>query len=262
LGLVVAGAVGVACAGNNTRAVTSNEGCPDSGRSVSSPANGAASAAPVAADPGRPIASYSFDEASGSYATEARTGAQAPIYLAARVPGPSGNALGFGASSARAELFPVGSFARGGISVELWVRPHSLAPDKIAHLIGDGGGGMESFRVQLRGGKVVLVLATDDGSPPEPVVTSNRSLELERWQLVTVTYDGTTARVYLDGVEDVAKPVMFPVQVSANTLLVGALRLASDGRITDQFDGAIDEIKIWDRTVPAEAVAEHFHAFE
>jgi hypothetical protein len=125
-------------------------------------------------------------------------------------------------------------------------------------LIGDGGGGIESFRVELRGSKVVLVLASNDGSPPEPIVTSNSSLAVGRWQLVTVTYDGSTARVYLDGVEDAAKPVMFPLLVSANTLMVGALRAINSGTYTNQFDGAIDEVKIWNRAVPRETVAEHF----
>jgi hypothetical protein len=254
LGVLVAGTTAVGCAGTSTSAVAPAE-----------------TARVVAVHPERvsnaPVsdglrASYSFDEEQGSYTTEALSRARAPVYLASRMTGRSGNALGFGTESARAELLPVGPFAEGMISVELWVRPDSLAADATAHLIGDGGGGIESFRLQLRGGKVVLLLASDGSWQPEPIVLSNRALEVGRWQLVTVTFDGSTARVYLDGVEDVAKPVMFPVLESANTLFVGALGSQNNGAFTDQFDGAIDEIRIWDRTVPAEVVAAHFRAVE
>ena len=60
-----------------------------------------------------------------------------------------------------------------GLSVELWIRPNIFAP--IAHLVGDGGGGVESFRVQLRDGKVVLLLASGDGANAQPIITSKSS---------------------------------------------------------------------------------------
>jgi hypothetical protein len=119
---------------------------------------------------------------------------------------------------------------------------------------------VESFRVQLRDGKVVLLLASDRSREPKAIVTSRHSLESGRWQLVTVTFDGSTARVYLDGVEDVAELVMFPLLASGNTLFVGALGSQSDDRFSDPFDGAVDEIKIWDRALTAAAVATHFRA--
>src|SRR3954471_18748635 len=58
-------------------------------------------------------ASYSFDETSGSTATETLSQARVPIYFASRVEGVVGNALGFGAPSARVEALPVGSFPTG-----------------------------------------------------------------------------------------------------------------------------------------------------
>lgn len=186
--------------------------------------------------------------------------AHVPIYLASRVEGVFGNALSFDRPSARVELFPLGRFPTGQISVELWIRPHSLASGATAHLIGDGGGGVESFRVQLRGNKVVLLLASGDGSVAQAIVTSKSALEVGRWQLVTVTFDGSTARVYLDGAEDVAESVLSPVPMSANTLYVGALLVPSEQSFTNQFDGAIDELKVWNEAVPAKVVASHFNA--
>lgn len=205
-------------------------------------------------------ASYSFDETMGSYATEALSQARAPIYLASRLEGVFGNALSFGAPSARVELFPLGRFYTDELSVELWVRPNSLAPSATAHLIGDGGGGIESFRVELRGSKVVLLLASGDGSTAQPIITSKSSVEVGRWQLVTVTFDGSTARVYLDGAEDAVEPVLSPVPVSANTLYVGALLGPNNQTFEARFDGAIDELKVWDEAVPPDAVAAHFQA--
>lgn len=132
----------------------------------------------------------------------------------------------------------------------------------IAHLVGDGGGGIESFRVQLRGDKVLLLLAGAQGSVAQPVVTSTSSVEVGHWQLVTVTFDGSTARVYLNGTKDTEVPVLTPIPLSANTLYVGALPIPATVAYKEQFDGAIDEIKIWEKALSAEAVAAHFQALQ
>jgi hypothetical protein len=89
--LIVAGAASVACGGSNARAVmagqTACSGTKSSDDLVSNETEPGTGDVPDVTGPDGLRASYSFDETSGSYATEALSRAQAPIHLATRVAG-------------------------------------------------------------------------------------------------------------------------------------------------------------------------------
>ena len=68
-----------------------------------------------------------------------------------------------------------------------------------------------------------------------------------------MTYDGTTLRLYLDGVEVNNMPLTGPVDVDpAIPAIVGGQSLASDPRY---FDGLIDNVRIMERAMSADEMA-------
>jgi len=85
-------------------------------------------------------------------------------------------------------------------------------------------------------------------------VISNSEVENGQWYYIAETYDGSNFRIYIDGVLDEEKAL------SINTVLnVG--RIGADIKAPDKFyNGAIDEVSIYDRALSAEEIAQNFAA--
>jgi hypothetical protein len=72
-------------------------------------------------------------------------------------------------------------------------------------------------------------------------ITSTVVIPSGIWHNVAVTYDGTTAKLYIDGVLDVSK-AMSTVPANTQSFLIAA----ADGvNTTSFFNGGIDEVRVW-----------------
>ena len=78
---------------------------------------------------------------------------------------------------------------------------------------------------------------------------SGQSPVVGQWQHLAATFDGTTARFYLNGAEVASKAVSGAVGTS-NTWRIGAYGSVPGGF----FDGVIDEIRVYDRALGAAEV--------
>lgn len=77
------------------------------------------------------------------------------------------------------------------------------------------------------------------------------------WHHIVGTYDGSTMRLYVDGVEDVSTAASGAIAGSSPA----PLRISSDGRGNDQyFDGHIDEAALYDYALTSTRVADHYSA--
>lgn len=71
------------------------------------------------------------------------------------------------------------------------------------------------------------------------------------WHHIAVTHDGTTARLYIDGVLETTTALPLPLDTS-NAFLIGAA--GRDGSTTAHFDGNIDEVRVWNATLTANQI--------
>jgi len=95
----------------------------------------------------------------------------------------------------------------------------------------NGSGGLGS----CIGGTVSSPAATGIAWPNNP------------WQLVAVTYNGTSAALYVNGAQ-VAGPCAFTYNGAANTLQIG--NCAVSGQCSsDHWDGSIQGVRIWGRVL-------------
>lgn len=83
--------------------------------------------------------------------------------------------------------------------------------------------------------------------------TPANSVPLNRWFHVAHTYDGTTARIYIDGNLAVSQNV-------PRTPSTGPLFFGNRGGNDHQFHGLLDEIEVFDRTLSADEVLAIFNA--
>lgn len=231
-------------------------GCGDGSGMGSGMGSGSDSGGPL-------IASYSFDETSGSTATNsAGSKFHGLIYGASRVVGKSGNALQFGAPNARVNITPFNgdgktmTFLNDTISIAAWIKADSITPGTYSHIIGNSSGGSETFKLQLNGDKLQFLL--NDGASYSSIITSNQQLTANTWYHIALAYDGTIANIYINGVLDNSVTISFHVLPVYNLLYVGAEYSWSS--CTNQFHGIIDELKLYNEMLSPTTIKQYYDA--
>ncbi len=173
---------------------------------------------------------------------------------AAYVSGPIGRAAEFDGKTS-AVFGDVGSFSSDDrITITSWIRP-TVGDGVILSKIEDPQDPQEEgYTVLLRDGHVRVYLISqwhDDGIRLE----TQTGVPLGRWTHVAVTYDGSHLgkgiQVYFDGVKQ-------PIDVEFDSLFQGfgnegPLKLGTAGDVDNQFQGAIDDVRIYgEQLTPSE----------
>lgn len=139
------------------------------------------------------------------------------------------------------------------ISVLALIKPDTLTA---AHTIVGGrtagAGGVSPFLLYVdSSGNLTWIITNAAGV--DTTVFETGAIAADTRYVVAATWDGTTARLYIDGPE-------VNNTASARTMAVGDdnsyLMIANNPRVlTDLFDGHIDEVAIWERTLDATTIA-------
>ncbi len=103
-------------------------------------------------------------------------------------------------------------------------------------------GGADGYMLDTFQSKLRIIIGT-------AVVSSPTTLPLNTWVHVAGTWDGTTARVYVNGAEVASVPA---ASLPNNTL---ALRIGSDNTGATRFAGSVDEVAIYNRALSAAEIA-------
>ncbi len=98
------------------------------------------------------------------------------------------------------------------------------------------------FQLSLRNDNRVI-LRWNSASTLEEII-SNTALNNGIWRHIAVTYDGTLAKIYIDGVLDIQASVG-PPTADSNLLGLGA-RIEENETAVEHFRGELDEIRMWD----------------
>ena len=143
----------------------------------------------------------------------------------------------------------------GPISIALWIRPDADDPE------GKGTSGGETAPMakatsdwswQVRygwGGAPTPYMSFTFNTSPRAWASVGRNLERYEWCHIACSYDGTTLKCYLDGVETDSTP-MGEIHSSADPVLIG-----SDGWKSD-WTGGIDDVRIYDRGLSADEIVD------
>jgi chitodextrinase len=200
----------------------------------------------VAAPPAgsAPIAAYSFDDGAGTIAGDASGHSrQGTIVGATWATGKFGSALSFNGTSARVDLPDLGRFYKLGFTLEAWVKKTSAKSD-----VGIVG----TWNAAQNGGPMLWIdnalshyyLTLNAGS--SNYVDSGQGPVAGQWQHIAATYDGSTARVFVNGTQVASQPF------TANAGDSGNWRIGAYGPTpAGFFDGLIDEVRIYDRALTA-----------
>ena len=149
---------------------------------------------------------------------------------------------------------PVANAAR---SVEVWVKTGNFATEGLA---GWGNtGSLQAFQLALVNGNQVTVTSGANDTPL--AFTSPTTIANGAWHLITVTYDGTTLTVYLDGLSLGTGTFSGALATSSSTisgLILGHYFWCGVG--CNQYNGSLDEVAIYGSALSSTQVATHFNA--
>ena len=191
---------------------------------------------------------YGFDEGIGALLADSsgnnKTGT---ITGGTWTSGRYGGAVSLDGLAGRIDPSPLGVFYRNAFTYEAWVFKQGTKGDVAvvgSWVASQSGGAM--IWVDHATARYRLTL----GGSFSDYLDSGRGPAVGRWQHVAATYDGTTARMYIDGAE-VASKVFSGNVGSSNAWRIGAYGLTPTGF----FDGSIDDVRIYDRALSASDIA-------
>ncbi|WP_066944441.1 LamG-like jellyroll fold domain-containing protein [Microtetraspora fusca] len=191
-----------------------------------------------------PVASYALDEGSGTIVHDSSgNGNDGTVSQPLWEDGAFGQALAFTDPTSSVTISDSPSLRpANGITVEAWVNPSSLASPT----------GNSSFWIlskkygtsALSYGLTVLsgLAAFRVGTAP---VTASRTLPPDTWSHVAGTYDGSTVRLYVNGVEIANRSIVQTIAYDAQPLVLNP----QSGGAT--VKGRVDEVRIYDAALDA-----------
>jgi hypothetical protein len=147
---------------------------------------------------------------------------------------------------------PTGSSAR---SVELWFKTSGTGRQV---LFGYGARATsQEFALWLNPGGTSMT-AWGFGAGQDKVFALASNLADGQWHQVTLTYDATSLRLYVDGVLVGTQTATRATTIDAYGLGLGAIIVPGDTNSGGYFNGWLDEVALYTTTLSAATIADHY----
>ena len=197
---------------------------------------------------GGPVAAYGFDEGSGTTVADLSGNDNTGTLHGAvdwTSEGKFGNALVFHgsgfvtvASSATLDL-------TSGMTLEAWVYPTAMSTRGGTAIMKEQPGQLVyALRAGSAAGRPRTEINLSAETAGERALNGPAVLPLDAWTHLASTYDGSTLRLYVNGLFIASRGVTGPITTSA-----GALRIGGNAIWGEYFRGRIDDVRIYDRAL-------------
>ncbi len=133
------------------------------------------------------------------------------------------------------------------ITIEAWVNIAQVPSTDVSLIVDKQASGDSGYRlaVQKSGNDALIEFGTYNGVGSNEL-NSNNPMSLNQWHHVIGTWDGTTKRVYIDGVLENSVNWVGPIVNNDLNALIGADESWLD---SFYFNGTIDEVRIYNKAV-------------
>ena len=195
------------------------------------------------------VAAYGFDEASGSLVSDASGNYNdGMIEGATRVAqGRFGKALSFNGNNAWVTVNDAASLDLStGMALQAWVYPTVSLSGWRSVILKENAGGA-SYYLSANSSQNKPVMAVQVGG--ERSLYGTTQLPANTWTHLAATYDGTTQRLYVNGVEVASR-----AQTGSIAQSDGPLRIGGNSVWGEFFTGLIDEVRVYNRVLTASEI--------
>ena len=216
-----------------------------SGNTATSPPVTVTVAEPAAGN--SPVAAYSFDDGAGTIAGDATgNGHPGTVVGATWATGRFGSALNFDGIGSRVDLAPLGKIYKLGFTLDAWVKKSGLKRDVgVVGSWNSGTSGGPMIWSDWVSGRYFLTMNAGSAN----YLDSGQQPAVGEWQHLAATYDGSTARFFVNGTQVASRPFTGNVG-DTDVWRIGAYGANPFGF----FDGLIDEVRIYDRALSASQI--------
>ncbi len=148
------------------------------------------------------------------------------------------------------------SIAEG--TVALWINPDSIGPVSTLFEVSDSGDPDSRFAVSLSGDEIQLYIS-EGGVELLNAVTESADLSADSWTHIAVTVDASGNGVFINGA---AQSLAYATGTAASTNFfddvtdADLLAWGDGSQVGDNFDGLIDDARIYNRALTATDVGE------
>jgi hypothetical protein len=207
-------------------------------------------AAPPPSGGGGLVASYGFNEGTGSTLADRTSLGHAGTIAGATwtTQGRFGSALTFDGVNDWVTVADANDLDfTTGFTLEAWVYPTTLGNGSWRTVFMKERSGGEVYNLYAHATSVpaaYVVRAAQQGTPLDARPTAQ--LPLNTWSHLTATYDGTTLRFYVNGTLTGSRAAAGPLLTST-----GVLRIGGNSVWGEYFKGRIDEVRIYNRALTA-----------
>ncbi|MEV4629495.1 LamG-like jellyroll fold domain-containing protein [Micromonospora sp. NPDC049523] len=202
------------------------------------------------------VAAYGMDEGSGTTVGDrsgnANTGTATGLTWRA---GKFGRALSFDGADESWVTIPDSPSLRltDGMTISAWVRPTSVASWRTA-VMKDGLYG-SAYGLYASNGFTPSTWLLNGEEEEHTIVDGEQPLPVNTWSHLATTYDGSTVRLLVNGAEVASLPRTRDLVVDD-----GDLHIGGNGIWGEFFQGAIDEVRIYNRAQTVEQVQADMNA--
>ncbi|MBN2270761.1 MAG: hypothetical protein JXN61_09120 [Sedimentisphaerales bacterium] len=190
------------------------------------------------------IASWSFDEQSGTTAFDSAGDNDGIVHGAEWVDGIIDGALNFDGVADYVEVASADELnLNSSGTISAWIYPRSLYEQSIVNKRGGPGDGNKSENYWLVLGMYNRAVTVGDGSDYVYASIPEGELAVNTWQHIAGTWDSSEIKIYLNGILSDARPNTLSDLISGDSY---PLRIGYDSRAYWHFDGLIDEVRIYD----------------
>jgi hypothetical protein len=133
----------------------------------------------------------------------------------------------------------------GGFTVAVWVRPERTPTDFEVIASRSFEPGTDSSFALALDSTLRLRYDSQGGSS----LVGATPLALDQWAFVALTYDGTTKRVFLDGVLDGSAPAAVPVTWDDRYVYLGAAEGSSAFMPEHHLQASLDDVMVFERAL-------------
>jgi hypothetical protein len=198
------------------------------------------------------VAGWSFDEASGTLATDSSGNNNTATLVngVARGTGYHGGGLTFDGVNDYLTMPNSASLdiSGTGLTLSMWINPQALAGGDSVVLGKSWNATMSSpyyqYGLELAGGTVpVFYVGTTSGARS---ASMGNALALNQWSNLAVVFNGSQAQFYVNGA--LATTVSLSASITARG---NPLRLGADANTQQFFKGSLDDVRIYARALTA-----------
>ena len=196
---------------------------------------------------------WKFDEGSGNIAHDSSgNGNDGTVVGASWTSGVSSGALKFDGIDNYVGVPSLPSVCVTGnqISVQLWIKPAVTldASTPITNILDKGD--EYGFQMDQYSSGRIWFFVWLQGAPWQGIQTATSRWEADSWYLLTGTYDGSSLKMYVNGVLENSRLLSSDLSTSGYPLAIGSYCLGSK----NFFNGVIDEVKIYNYARTAEEI--------